>query len=487
MQFFYVPFFALSVFAIAGMIVSEFHKKEHPAITKLVKTLVIVYMCLHFVNLFLPDSFAMRTFDDVSPYKGGKEIWFALLRWFNDLSLIVLPVAIFFKKDVFNKIATYFLLIVCLANIAVYFKYIEVYTSTASAGIMELRFFGEQTKAFFINVTFRSLYFGLTMFIELMLLVYITLKNFKNYKLNRTKKSVLSNFAVFFMVLISIMPIYVPQYLFCGYSLSTEKTFTTFEMGTFFHFAWIAFVIIEGIVLTKIFKKKDYDTRFIVVLTLAISLLWQYNEMFTGIGEIKASRYPFQLCNMAGFFIILMLLTKSEKIFHFTLVINAVGAIIAMALCDTSPFGVTYIMNIHYITEHTNVILAPILCATLGIFKPIKNKHILDFLAGFAIYFVLIMLIGGTFNGLYETTGNDYWECNYLFMFDKAGTTNILGFVGPLFDINIVIGGFFKIRLIQLVVFVAFSLICTGAFFALKPLSKIGAKCPAEQKEDQTK
>ena len=100
----------------------------------------------------------------------------------------------------------------------------------------------------------------------------------------------------------------------------------------------------------------------------------------------------------------------------------------------------------------------------------------------------LIMLIGGTFNGLYETTGNNYWQCNYLFMFDKAGTTNILGFVGPLFDINIAIGGFFKIRLIQLVVFVAFSLICTGAFFALKPLSKIGTKCPdAPKYEEQAK
>jgi len=478
MALFYVLFSVLSLLATGGIILTKLHKNQNPKIEKIVKILTIVYMCLYFVNLFLPDSFAMRTFDDVSPYAGGKDIWFALLRWFNDVSLIVIPVAVFFKKKVFFKIATYFCLIVCVLNVSVYFKYIAVYTSTAGAGIMALRFFNESTKAFFINTTFRSLYFGLTMFIELILLVFITLKNLDCYKVNKDRKSVLQNFAVFFLILFSIIPIYVPQYLFCGYAPNGIKSFSTFKIGTFFHFAWIAFVIAEGVVLTKVFKKKDYDTRFIVVLTLAISLLMQYNQMFTGIGEITAHRMPFQLCNMAGFFIILMLLTKNERIYHFTLVINAVGAIIAMAMCDTTPYGVTYIMNVHYIAEHTNVILTPILCATLGIFKPLKNKHIVDFLFGFAIYFLAIMIIGGTFTGLKEATGDNYWNCNYLFMFNKEETASIVGFVAPLFDINFKLFNFFTISIIQLIIFIVFAGICTGAFFALKPLSKIGEKCP---------
>ena len=211
---------------------------------------------------------------------------------------------------------------------------------------------------------------------------------------------------------------------------------------------------------------------------LALSLVMQYHQMFTCIGEITAHRMPFQLCNMAGFFILLMLLTKSERVYHFTLVINAVGAIIAMAMCDTTPYGLAYVMNIHYVVEHTNVILAPILCATLGLFPRLKNKHVIDFLVGFAIYFAFILLIGGTFTGIKEMGGPnaDYWNCNYLFVFNKAETMGIVGFVGPLFDINIKLFNFFTLSLVQLVVFVAFSAICTGAFFAIKGLMSIGKK-----------
>ena len=211
---------------------------------------------------------------------------------------------------------------------------------------------------------------------------------------------------------------------------------------------------------------------------LSLSLVMQYNQMFTCIGEITAHRMPFQLCNMAGLFILVTLLTRSERMYHFTLVINAVGALIALALCDTTAYGVAYVMNVHYILEHTNVILAPILCATLGLFPKLKAKHVIDFLVGWAVYFAFILLVGGTFYGIYQLGGPnaDYFDCNYLFIFDKAGTTNILGFVGPFFDINVNLFGFFPLNLTMLLVFIVFPIICTGAFFLMKLLLNLGKK-----------
>lgn len=471
MVYFYVTFFVLVIAATIAMYFTKVYKSENPIVEKIAKIVVISWMALHFINLFLPDSFAMRTFDNRLPYESGKDIWFAIFRWCNDVAFVVLPVAVFFKKDLFKKITAYFLLIACLANVIVYFKYMQGYTSPNGAGIMALRFFNEQTKAFFINPVFRSIYFGLSMFLELTAIIFITMRSGKELAISKDKKSMLLGFGAFFAIFLSILPIYVPQYLFKGYALVGNDFVDNFKMGSLFHILWIIGVVVEGFVITKVFKKRDADTKFIVVLTLALSLLMQYHQMFTGIGEITAHRMPFQLCNIAGLFIILMLITKNEKLYHFTIVINSVGAIIAMILCDTTPYGLTYIMNIHYVTEHTNVILVPILCATLGLFKPLQNKDIKDFIAGFTIYFVAILIIGGTFTGLYNTTGNDYWNCNYLFIFNKAETLGIVGFVGPLFDAKITLFNFYTLSLVQLVVYVVFTIICTGVFFLIKFLT----------------
>ena len=241
---------------------------------------------------------------------------------------------------------------------------------------------------------------------------------------------------------------------------------------------WIAWVIIEGVALTLLFRKKSYEDKYIVTLMLSLSLVMQYNQMFTCIGEITAHRMPFQLCNMAGFFILLMLLTKSERIYHFTLVINSVGALIALIVCDTTAYGVAYVMNTHFILEHTNVILTPILCATLGLFPRLKNKHVIDYLVGFGVYYTFVLIVGGVFTGLKELGGPnaDYWNCNYLYMFNKAETTSIVGFVAPFFDVKIKLFNFFTLSLVQLFVLIVFSAICTGAFFGLKALLNIGSK-----------
>ncbi len=484
---FYWIFFALAIGASLAMFFTKIYKSENPMVEKIAKITVVVWMCLYFLNLFLPDGLSLRSYEDVSYYASGENTWFVMLRWCNDLAFLVLPVAVFFKKEAFVKITGYFLALVCLVNVAVYFKQIEFFTSELGAGIAKIRFFSADFKAFLYNEVFRSIWFGLLMFVELMLIVFVVLRNISVFKKPVTAKSALINLGIFALVFFSIMPIYAPQYIFKGYSLTTENNFDNFKMGTPFHIIWIIFVIAEGVGLTLLFRKKSYEDKYIVVLMLALSLVMQYHEMFTCVGEITTHRMPFQLCNMAGFFILLMLLTKSEKVYHFTLVINAVGAIIAMAMCDTTPFGIAYVMNIHYVVEHTNVILTPILCATLGLFPRLKTKHVIDFLVGFAIYFVFILIIGGIFTGLKEMGGEnaDYWNCNYLFMFNKDETASIVGFVAPLFDMKIKLFNFFTISLVQLVIFVAFSAICTGAFFALKALLNIGKKKKLFTKNEQ--
>ena len=88
---FYILFFAVSVLSVLGLILTKAYKSDKPVIEKFLKVAVIVWMCLCFVNLFLPDKFAMRTYDDRTLYEGGEHIWFILLRWFNEVAIVVLP------------------------------------------------------------------------------------------------------------------------------------------------------------------------------------------------------------------------------------------------------------------------------------------------------------------------------------------------------------------------------------------------------------
>lgn len=474
---FYLIFSLLAIAGVSALVFTKAYKNQNPMVDKIAKITVVVWMCLYFLNIFLPDGLVLRTYDDISAYVGGENIWFVLLRWCNDVAFLVLPVAVFFKKDTFVKITGYFLFAVCLVNVAVYFKYLEFFTSELGAGIALIRFLSEGFKAFLYDEVFRSVYFGLIMLLELGLIVFIVLRNFDVFKRKIERKSALTTVGVGVLLFFSIMPIYAPQYIFKGYSVVFDA-FDSFKMGQPFHLMWIAWVIIEGVALTLLFRKKSYEDKYIVMLMLSLSLVMQYNQMFTCIGEITAHRMPFQLCNMAGFFILLMLLTKSERIYHFTLVINSVGALIALIVCDTTAYGVAYVMNTHFILEHTNVILTPILCATLGLFPRLKNKHVIDYLVGFGVYYTFVLIVGGVFTGLKELGGPnaDYWNCNYLYMFNKAETTSIVGFVAPFFDVKIKLFNFFTLSLVQLFVLIVFSAICTGAFFGLKALLNIGSK-----------
>ena len=474
---FYVVFFSIAILSVALMYFSKIYKSNNPLVEKIAKTTVVIWMCLYFINLFLPDGLVLRSYENISYYTSGEDIWIVLLRWCNDLAFLVLPVAVFYRKKIFIKITGYFLLLACLLNVGVYFVNIEFFTSPMGAGIAQIRFLSDGTKQFLRDETFRSIWYGIISYLELITISFVIMRNSDVFKQKPDSKDVLTGIGTFIMLFLSIMPIYAPQYIFKGYSLLGENNFDNFKMGSPFHLIWIAVVIVEGILLTALFKNKSYQDRYIVVLMLGLSLIMQYNQMFTCVGEITAHRMPFQLCNMAGFFILLMLLTKSEKIYHFVLIINTVGATIAMVMCDTTSFGVAYVMNVHYILEHTVVILAPVLCATLGLFPKLKNKHVIDFVVGFTIYFGFTHFIGSIFTGIKDLGGPnaDYWNCNYLFMFNKAETSKIVGFVAPLFDIKFKLFNFYTFSLVQLLVYVVFLAICVGVFFLIRALPAMTA------------
>ena len=104
---------------------------------------------------------------------------------------------------------------------------------------------------------------------------------------------------------------------------------------------------------------------------------------------INIKRLPLQLCNLASYLIIIALITKNKHIFNFNFLINAVGATLALAVPDVNGTGIFEVWNMHFIYEHTNVMVVPILCLTLGIFPKMDKRSLLDAFIGFSVYFII--------------------------------------------------------------------------------------------------
>ena len=85
-------------------------KKE--VLEKISKILVIIFLSLTFISILLPDEFVIGIRDLTfrpDPFQ-------MLIRWFNFASFVVLPIAVYYDKNVFKKIAIYF----CLPVVIIY-------------------------------------------------------------------------------------------------------------------------------------------------------------------------------------------------------------------------------------------------------------------------------------------------------------------------------------------------------------------------------
>lgn len=431
-------------------------RKKNVLLERIIKVITICFIVLMFINILLPDGFTVSLSVEELV---GNNYFEAIIRWFRYVSFLVIPICVFFDKTLFKRIAIYFCLPIAIINLVIYFMYLPDITNTTIRGIANIRFFSDSFKLFISNEMFRSIFFGLISLLELVILSYMLYKEYKYIKFNNIKE-----FIVFIMSLIGlilvIIPIYIPQYLI-GY---TDIIFTTYSLS---HFLWIISLVVIYILLYFIFRKASYENKYILLLILSMSLFIQYNQMFSAINELTFKRMPLQLCNIGSYLILITLLTKSRRLYVFTLVVNVVGALIAISILGVDGLGIGYLWNMHYILEHSGVILIPLLCLSLKMFPKIEKTDIVYVLLGFTIYFILVLSIGVNLNYIYEITGNDFFSVNYLFMFDKDVAINMISISEKLFELKINIGIYTFYPLIQSTVYFTFISLCFGMFYLL--------------------
>lgn len=431
---------------------------------KILKVISIVYCFIIFFSILLPDAFSLCYSKEELT---NRNVLFALIRWLSYVPFIVMPISAFFKNKTIKNIAIYSCFVATILNLIFYPEFLSYATSNLGRGLNSISVLNEGFKNFLINATFRSVIFGFTWLIQLTFSVVMFFEKFKDIKLNLKE----SAFALltFVCVFLACVPIFVPQHLF-GHS---EIIFSAWSLP---HLVWLLFVATDILVLYFIFRNKDQETKRIVCLILSLCLFLQYNQMFSAI-SINMKRMPLQLCNIGAYLILASMVFNNQKLFNFTLIVNLTGAIFALAVPDLDNNGLFQLYNMHFILEHTNILVVPILALCFKLFKPVDKYALRDCLIGFSCYFLIVLILGTTFNAIALKTSNDFYSANYLFMFDKVAATKVISSVGPLFDITWKIGNYIILYpVIQILIFLVFVLACILVYLMLKFIYFINSK-----------
>ncbi len=455
----------LGTYLILKYAVFKNNEKFNLVMTKIIKISTVTFCGISLISILLPDAFTLCY--DKEELGNGIEQGYAVLRWLMAVPFVVLPIAVYSKNRTFRNIAIYFCTIVTVVAIAFYDKHIEFFTSTEGRGLNSLSIVSQNFKNFMINTTFRSIVFGFTMMLQLLIPILLAFQE-KHIFAVKDKKEWGLFFAVLPAVVVSAIPIYVPQFLF-GYSGIILKPFG------WVHILWLLLAIGELVALYFIFRKKDKEIQKILLFTLALSLLLQYNQMFGAI-SLNVKRLPFQLCNIGAYLIIISLITMNRKLFNFTAIVNVVGVLFALAMPDLEGEGLFYLYNMHFVLEHTNILIVPVLALMFGIFPRLDKSALKHCIVGFVIYFLSVWALGTAFNAIALATGNNFYSANYLFMFSAKDAVEVLPFTQALFDINFKIGWATFYPIIQLLVFAVFLLVCILLYYVIQLIYKIKDK-----------
>lgn len=352
---------SLKLFGSTVNVATSKERNWRDTLRKAAKVLSVCYCAVVMLSLLLPDAFVLCLSEEEALTNSGG--WHAVLRTALAACFVVLPLSAFYKNKTLNNCCFVVIVVAVIAAVE-YPTFMSYFTDPRGRGINSMSVINDNVKAFLLRKDFRTVVFFAS--VALMLSAAICSLIAYGEKHDLKDKEEYMFLWVFPLIMLLALPIYVPQHII-GY---TDMIFKPFSLA---HFLWITATVGEIAVLYVILRRKDTQTQNIVLLALSLALLLQFNQLF-GAVSISFKRLPLQLCNIGSFLILASLISKNKKIFNFTLIINVAGALFAYAVPDVDGKGIGYLYNMHFILEHTGVVVIPLLCLLLGfIDKPDKN------------------------------------------------------------------------------------------------------------------
>lgn len=156
-------------------------------------------------------------------------------------------------------------------------------------------------------------------------------------------------------------------------------------------------------------------------LLAAVLLIWEggwhvWNIAF-GTWTLQYN-LPLHLCSIMVWASIIMLLTKSYRIYEFAYFIGIAGAMQAFLTPEAGQYGLWHFRAIQTLIVHGTLIVIPIYMTLKEGFRP-TWKSMLRVIVGVNIYMVIVYFI------------NLALGSNYLFIMHKPPSTSLLDVLGP--------------------------------------------------------
>jgi len=428
------------VAAITAAALLVFKNKRDDEFRLFLKILTVAYCVVGFCRFLLSDSFMWVINDGV--YGGIRYVktdyLSTFLRWAYYLNYAILPMAVFFEHRVFRNVATLFCIPATVLSIVFFGRYMQYFLDPAGRG-------------FHLVPWIRYTYFVIELALagSIPLILAIREKHFINLK---DKKEVATFLVCLPLFVINSMPGYVPQSI-VGYTAIKAGAFSLMNI------LWITSIALEIFLIYRIFRFKDYATRNAVCQYLAIVLFYNYNSLF--LMGFTINRLPIQLCNLGAYFCIIAVTFKTRRFFNFIYLANIVGGCIAVFSPDlvTGAFG---FWTMHYMYEHSLVIVVPAVCMALRLFPRPDSKAFLHLLVGFGIYFTFCVISGTLLNGYSDVTGT---TVNFFYIFDLKKAFGYFPFLSFTRNYRIAFGRFELYPVLHLIIFCGYYGICTLFYF----------------------
>ena len=416
--------------------------------------IAVVFYCVYGIaRYFLTDAFD----DEIAI--GGVDLFGSFTRWGYYLGYVIIPMAAFFERRVYRNIALCFTLpvaIVCAFGINSYLVY----------------FLDPGTDGYLLPEALRIAIHIIELSLAMALPILISAVTGHRFRL-RSKEDCKSLLMIVPMLLM-VMPAYIPQSLF-GYTNIDASMFGQL------HLMWIAFLFIYPFIIYFAFRKRSAEVKHELIVFWSIAQVFHSMSVF--IRGFKYSRIPLQLCCIAAFFYLAVSITRSRRLFNFCYLANIVGALVAIVLAEFSSEAFTF-WNIHYVQEHTFVIVMPIIAIALGVFPRIDKTALKDTFKIFNIYFFSCFVIGVVINLI---CGG--YEVDYFYMLDYEIALNYIPFATFTGLIEIPLGATSIYPILVLTIYVVYIAIFVLFYFFTRGIYRIIDKCRArgiKRNEDPT-
>ena len=445
---------------LALLLLALTRKKDDATFTRAMKIGVLAFAALGFFRFMLSDAFIYVINDGYlnGVHYQATDLRQSLLRWGYYLGYSVLPMAVFFESRFFR-------------NVALVFSFPMTVLSTV---------FFHNYMAYFLDPTGRGLHFvpWLRYFLfatELVLALVIPValsirrRHFPNFLDGGERLRLLLGLPCLLLV---AFPVYLPQSIF-GYSRLSASG------GSSYHYGWVAILLVVTAALYYGFRFRPYRERYMLIVFLTVLLFFHYDSLY--LMGFSINRLPVQLCNLAAYLYLFAIIFRMKRLFDFCFIVNLTGTLVAIITPDFMP-GAFGFWNMHFILEHSLVMMIPALAMGLRIFPRVERKSLKYAAVGFNVYFFFCLIFGFVMNAFVGERGLTVKDgvlvdggpaVNYFFLFDIDAAVGHFSFLDVLERCSLTIAGFTLYPLLILLIYFAFSLLWLLFYRLVKYLYRV--------------